>query len=54
MFSPTPELASIWAARSLSALLGVPSIPGMFCLGSFALHSPLLGHFTPAIMAIFP
>ncbi|MDJ0617188.1 MAG: glycosyltransferase family 39 protein [Calothrix sp. MO_192.B10] len=54
LFSPPPELASIWVGRSLSAVLGVISIPIMFAVGCFAFRSPLVGQFAAAMMAISP
>ncbi len=54
LFSPTPELASIGVARSLSAVLGVISIPIMFLFGSFAFRSPLVGQLAAAMMAVSP
>ena len=54
LFSPAPELASVWVARSLSAVLGVASIPAMFGLGYFAFRSPLLGHCAAAMTAFSP
>ncbi len=52
--SPTGELASIWAARSLSALFGVASIPAMFSFGYLAFRSKLIGQMTAAMMAVSP
>ncbi|MEB3181141.1 MAG: glycosyltransferase family 39 protein [Nostocaceae cyanobacterium] len=46
--------ASIWAARSLSALLGIISIPAMFALGCLAFRSRLVGQMAAAIMAMSP
>jgi uncharacterized membrane protein len=54
VFSPSPELASIWAARSLSAILGIISIPAMFALGYFTFRSTLVGNCAAAMMAISP
>ncbi|MBD6617560.1 phospholipid carrier-dependent glycosyltransferase [Komarekiella sp. 'clone 1'] len=54
MFSPTGELASIWVARSLSALFGVASIPAMFGFGYLAFRSKLVGQMAAAMMAVSP
>ena len=52
---PTEEgFVSIWGARSLSALLGVLSIPAMFGLGYLTFRSRLVGHITAIIMAVSP
>jgi len=54
MFSPIGEIASIWVARSLSALLGVASIPAMFGFGYLAFRSKLVGQMAAAMMAVSP
>ncbi|MBW4686343.1 MAG: glycosyltransferase family 39 protein [Komarekiella atlantica HA4396-MV6] len=54
MFSLTGELASIWVARSLSALFGVASIPAMFGFGYLAFRSKLVGQMAAAMMAVSP
>lgn len=54
LFSPTGELASIWTARSLSALLGVASIPAMFGFGYLAFGSKSVGQLAAAMMAVSP
>jgi uncharacterized membrane protein len=54
MFSPTGEIASIWVARSLSALLGVASIPAMFGFGYLAFRSKLVGQMAAGMMAVSP
>lgn len=54
IWSPTGELASMLAARSLSAVLGVISIPLMFGLGYLTFRSPLVGHLAAAMMAVSP
>ncbi len=53
-FSPIGELASIWAARSLSTLFGVASIPAMFGFGYLAFRSKLVGQMAAAMMAVSP
>lgn len=54
LFSPTGEIASIWLARSLSAVFGVLSIPAMFCFGYLAFRSTLVGQMAAAMMAVSP
>lgn len=54
LFSPVGEVASVFIARSLSALWGVISIPAMFCFGYFTFRSPLVGQFAAAMMAVSP
>jgi uncharacterized membrane protein len=54
LFSPTGEIASIWLARSLSAVFGVLSIPAMFCFGYLTFRSKLVGQMAAAMMAISP
>jgi uncharacterized membrane protein len=54
LFSPVGEVASVFTARSLSALLGIISIPVMFCFGYFTFRSPLVGQFAAAMMAVSP
>ena len=52
---PTQEgLASMWAARALSAILGVASIPAIFGLGWQAFRCQLVGHLAAAMMAVSP
>jgi uncharacterized membrane protein len=54
MFSPIGELASIWVARSLSAIFGVASIPAMFGFGYLAFRSKLVAQIAAAMMAVSP
>ncbi|MCF4966253.1 glycosyltransferase family 39 protein [Nostoc sp. CMAA1605] len=54
LFSPVGEVASIFTARSLSALLGVISIPAMFCFGYLTFRSKLVGQLAAAMMAVSP
>jgi len=54
MFSTTGEIASVWVARSLSAMLGVLSIPAMFGFGYLTFRSKLVGQMAAAIMAVSP
>jgi uncharacterized membrane protein len=54
LFSPPGQFVSLWTGRSLSALLGVISIPASFWLGRFAFRSASVGQFTAALMAISP
>ncbi len=54
LFPTEAGLASLWAARSLSALLGVASIPAMFGLSYLAFRSRLVGQMAAAMMAVSP
>ena len=54
LFPSQEGLVSIWAARSLPAILGAVSIPAMFGLGWLAFESPLVGHLAAAGMAVSP
>ncbi|WP_066377889.1 glycosyltransferase family 39 protein [Anabaena sp. CA = ATCC 33047] len=54
IFSPTGEVASILAARSLSACLGILSIPAMFWFAYVAFRSKLVGQIAAAMMAVSP
>jgi uncharacterized membrane protein len=54
LFPSQDGLVSLWAARSLPALLGTFSIPAMFGLGWLAFRSTTAGHFAAAMMAISP
>ncbi|MDJ0707788.1 MAG: hypothetical protein QNJ46_31320 [Leptolyngbyaceae cyanobacterium MO_188.B28] len=47
-------LASIWAARSLPALLGALSIPAIFTLGWLAFRSLLVAHLSAVVMMLSP
>lgn len=47
-------LASIWAARSLSALFGAASILAIYGLGWLAFRSQLVGQLAGAMMAVSP
>lgn len=53
-FSGKNALASIWVARSLSALFGVLAIPASFGLGWLAFRSAVVGHCAAAMMAVSP
>ena len=48
------EIASIWLARSLSAFLGVASIPAMFGFGYLAFRSKLIAQIAAAMIAVSP
>ncbi|MBD2468485.1 phospholipid carrier-dependent glycosyltransferase [Nostoc sp. FACHB-145] len=54
MFSTTGEIASIWVARSLSAVLGILSIPAMFGFGYLTFRSKSVGQMAAAMMAVSP
>lgn len=45
---------SVWAARSLSAWLGVAAVPAMFGLGWVAFRSRLIAHLSALLMALSP
>lgn len=47
-------LVSVWAARSLSALLGAAAIPAIYALSWLAFRSGLISQITAAMMAISP
>lgn len=47
-------LVSVWAARSLSALLGAASIPAIYGISWLAFRSPLVSHLAAAMMAVCP
>ena len=48
------ELASLWMARSLSAIFGALAIPASFGLGWVAFRSRLTAHLAAVLMAISP
>jgi uncharacterized membrane protein len=54
MFSTTGEIASVWVARSLSAVFGVLSIPAMYGFGYLTFRSKLVGQMAAALMAVSP
>lgn len=54
MFPTVDGLASFWAARLLSAIFGVASIPAIFGLGLLAFRSKLVGQIAAAMMAVSP
>ncbi len=54
LFPPEDGLVSIWAARSLGALLGAASIPAVFGLGWLAFRSQRVGQMAAAMMAVSP
>ena len=54
LFPSEAGLASIWAARSLSALLGVLSIPAIFYFTRLASRSLVPAQIAAAIMAVSP
>ncbi|MBE9152051.1 glycosyltransferase family 39 protein, partial [Coleofasciculus sp. LEGE 07092] len=54
LFPAEDGLASIWGVRSLSALLGIASIPAIFGLGCLAFRSRLAGQIAAAMMAVSP
>ncbi|MCC5615391.1 glycosyltransferase [Nostoc sp. CHAB 5836] len=54
LFPSDGGLVSLFAARSLPALIGAASIPCIYVLGKVAFRSPLVGHLAAAMMAISP
>jgi uncharacterized membrane protein len=48
------ELVSMWSVRSLSALIGVATIPAIFGLSWLAFRSRRVSHMAAALMAISP
>lgn len=54
LFPNSDGYVSLWAARSLPALLGVASIPGVYGLGWLAFRSRLVAQLAAAMMAVSP
>ena len=54
LFPPVDGLVSVWAARSLSALLGVLGIPAIFYFCRLAFRSLIVSQLAAAVMAISP
>ncbi|HLO48970.1 MAG TPA: hypothetical protein VK211_11190 [Kamptonema sp.] len=54
LFSSEAGLVSLWAARSLPAILGVASIPAVFGFGFVAFRSRLIAQMAAAMMAVSP
>ncbi|WP_413163054.1 hypothetical protein ACL6C3_27895 [Capilliphycus salinus ALCB114379] len=54
LFGGDGDMVSIWAARSLSAILGAASVPAMFALAWVAFRSRLVGQIAAALMAVSP
>lgn len=54
LFPSEGGLVSLFAARSLPALIGAASIPSAYVLGRIAFRSPLVGHLAAAMMAVSP
>jgi uncharacterized membrane protein len=54
LFPTDHGLVSVWAARSLSALLGVAAIPAMWGLGWLTWRSKQAGQMAAALMAVSP
>ncbi|MBC6472581.1 MAG: glycosyltransferase family 39 protein [Hormoscilla sp. GM102CHS1] len=48
------ELVSLWGARSLSAMLGIISIPAIFGFSWLAFRSVKVGHLAAVLMAVSP
>ena len=54
LFKSDGGLVSLFAARSLPAIIGAASIPCSYVLGKVAFRSKLVGHLTAAMMAVSP
>ena len=54
LFTSSGEYVSLWAGRSLPALLGVLSIILTYFLAKIAFKSPLVGQLAAALMAVSP
>ncbi len=54
LFPSDGGLVSLFAARSLAAIIGAASIPCIYILGRVAFRSPLVGHLAAAMMAVSP
>ncbi|MEH2250364.1 glycosyltransferase family 39 protein [Nostoc sp.] len=54
LFPSEGGLVSLFAARSLPALIGAASIPCTYVLAKVAFRSPLVGHLAAAMMAVSP
>ncbi|WP_416290521.1 glycosyltransferase family 39 protein [Nostoc sp. UHCC 0251] len=54
LFPSEGGLVSLFAARSLPAIIGAASIPCAYVLGKVAFRSPLVGHLAAAMMAVSP
>ena len=54
LFPPVEGYVSIWAARSLSASIGVMTIPAIFYFAKFAFRSLVIAQIAAAMMAISP
>ncbi|MEH2151179.1 glycosyltransferase family 39 protein [Nostoc sp.] len=54
LFKSDGGLVSLFGARSLAAIIGAASIPGVYILGKVAFRSRLVGHLAAAMMAVSP
>lgn len=54
LFPSESGLVSLWAARSLSALLGVMAIPAIFCFTRYAFSSLIAAQIAAGMMAVSP
>ncbi|MBD2531455.1 glycosyltransferase [Nostoc flagelliforme FACHB-838] len=54
LFPSEGGLVSLFAARSLPAIIGAASIPCFYVLGRVAFRSNLVGHLTAAMIAVSP
>lgn len=54
LFPPLGEHVDVWVMRSLSALLGILSIPAIYFLGKISFRSQRVGQISAALMAVSP
>ncbi len=54
LFSPQQGLVSLWAARALSAILGVVAIPAIFSLAWVVFDSIVIAQIAAGMMAVSP
>ena len=54
LFSTDAGLVSLWVGRALPAIIGVVSIPAIFCFGFVAFRSRLIAQMVAGMMAVSP
>ncbi|BBA79448.1 glycosyl transferase family protein [cyanobacterium endosymbiont of Rhopalodia gibberula] len=54
LFPSLGEYTDVWVMRSLSALLGILSIPAIYFLGKIAFRSQRVGQISAALMSVSP
>ena len=54
LFPSLGEYVDVWVMRSLSALLGILSIPAIYFLGKISFRSQRVGQISAALMAVSP